>query len=976
MKSEKSSIRVSMGAYEEDVSPLDGSNTPRDDRTKDVSTTKRTISCRREDLRGPDEMVDGMKRKRPYRPTWRKVLVAVLVGSILLASGLICGFYFHYTIESQIEEQMRVCDKSASSYDGWLQNFEGSPNETAIEEDKETTIPLYNYFYVYNMTNPTEYLQGMPPLLVEKGPYVLREYISFLNVSFEVNGNVTYDQWHYYVPQDGDAPNTKDMNCAGCHRNDVFTNLNVAYLKLLAQGQNEGSVILGSKCTPNQIVNIASAIAGQMEFCNSTQAGDVSADDQCGCCNPYPSKIPERRDGELTCTSITDLKGSTVGLFSLLAYYDGGSLVTTEKSAFTASGLYSPLTISKSVKEFALGYPNALAGYMFAKLSLTTASKLYPGNVPALQQALASQSAYTSQVGDMCAPLCTAVTNMIQLGFLIMEGRMEDVVNCDARLPSSIENMTYRYLDGISCKPYAFTMLTTLVCNPQLGGKNCMCADGSDPLVDGPCCLATGENTIFNLNLGGMGCLYEVPGIINDRQFASAAQREAFYKEQGKTKRSGQITGCGEKENGEQHVGWVSLSDSETQSDLWQYDQPSIPPTGLNYDAIPPSPGRVTAFANGSYSRATKLGGQTYTSTTRGSLGQRFPGTSVNTNLFSWDLSTGTPYNDTYQIFLKQARRPVQINFNRATSIKGVTTDLFTTEPKFLDRDFEDNAITGAGVPMDGVDCLSYVYGAHIFVHRPNFLYGDERLLSQIDVPARFEYAANRSTGIRLYRGFDSYEPSANPLPSPQRITNDTLSEFANSYDTLMYIEPASGLTVQANGRIGASFAVFACDPKDPLSASCALFPNNDAKCYVSTSKASPFLNDTSLPCSAANVLTPNVLGDVIVPQYWVDQNSAVNDYVAGKLRDAGKLHFLSGVLLVIISAIGGLLILLGAWWAYRDTRNSENDEDGGEAYYDYRALAEEGKDEEDIPRVQAVAMRESYDVKKRSVRGQSTIPL
>ena len=181
-----------------------------------------------------------------------------------------------------------------------------------------------------------------------------------------------------------------------------------------------------------------------------------------------------------------------MGLFSLLAYYDGGVRVSSESSAFTGSGLYSPLVMRKSVKELALGYPNALAGYMLAKITITQTQTLYPGNETMIQLALRNQAEYTNQVRAMCASNCTMVTDLGELGNLIMEGRMEDVVQCETRLPNFINDVKYRFLDGIHCRPYSFTMLTTLVCNPFLGGSNCKCADGSDPMMDGPCCLSEG----------------------------------------------------------------------------------------------------------------------------------------------------------------------------------------------------------------------------------------------------------------------------------------------------------------------------------------------------------------------------------------------------------------------------------------------------------------------------------------------------
>ena len=287
-------LRVSMNAAEEKVEPI---------------RKTRIVSTYRNDVDG-DEPVP-LKSKKP-RDRRREFCVLGTVGIILAISGFLSGFFLRYTIEDTVEKSMRVCDENASTYKNWLQNFEGSPNETHIDEDSETTIPLYKYFYVFNMTNPTEYMNGEAAQLVENGPYVLREYISFLNVSFEGDNNVSYDEWHYYVPQDG-MQNTTNMFCEGCTRNDLVTNLNVAYvsffcfranftivshtrsrnryLRLLGQGQNEGSVLLASKCTQGQILNIQSALAGKMPFCNTSQAGDMSQDAACGCCNPYPSVV-------------------------------------------------------------------------------------------------------------------------------------------------------------------------------------------------------------------------------------------------------------------------------------------------------------------------------------------------------------------------------------------------------------------------------------------------------------------------------------------------------------------------------------------------------------------------------------------------------------------------------------------------------------------------------------------------------------
>ena len=66
------------------------------------------------------------------------------------------------------------------------------------------------------------------------------------------------------------------------------------------------------------------------------------------------------------------------------------------------------------------------------------------------------------------------------------------------------------------------------------------------------------------------------------------------------------------------------------------------------------------------------------------------------------------------------------------------------------------------------------------------------------------------------------YAPNAKKLRTLPQIDVRLYQDYMDDYDTIMHIEPASGVTVKAHGRLGASFSVF-CVP-DPLSGSCLLF--------------------------------------------------------------------------------------------------------------------------------------------------------
>jgi len=835
------------------------------------------------------------------------------LGLVLLAIGLGVGLYERRFLDSSVANSMRVCSKKDSNYASWEQNFEGGVNETEIEEDKENTIPLYKHFYLYNMTNPSDYLAGEVPVLVERGPYVLREYQSFLDVEFD-GDNVTYEEWHYFVPQDGQDNKTENMFCEGCDINDEFHNLNGAYLRLLGQGQNEGSLILAATCTAVQISNIAAALDPRqaMAFCNNT-AKEPGTSALCGCCNPYAG-IPTPAD-MLKCEDLYATTGKTGGLFSLLSYYDGAPPVAgSGKTSFTQA-VYSSLIVAKTARELALGYPTALSGYMLAKATAQGAAAAYPGSDAALRGALAKQATYTAQVGSQCADLCEALTlpkDLNKLFALLATGNLEAAVNCDARLPRQIPSHDVRFLSGVSCRPYAFSMLTALVCDPSIGGSGCECADGSDWSTGKGCCLAKGSNSQLGLDsLAGLGCLYEVPGIIGDRNFVSAQQVRDFY---GTNHRAGEFTGCETDENGKktwERAGWGSLRNGQTQQDLWQWDQAD--PTN---DFLPPSPGRTAVFQDAA--KRAVLGGKTYTSTIRGSLGMRFPGLGVSSELWSNHLTKkGQIYNETFQVYVAQAKRPVSIEYSHTASLKGVDTNVYKTNKKIMDRDFEDNAKTGTGVPMNGADCLTYNYGFPVFVHRPNYLYGDAKLLTQKEPPARLEYTGTRSIGVKLYRSY-GYGPQSKPLESLLPIDAAAVDEYAEEFDTAINIEPASGLAVAAHSRLGASFAVFSCDPNDAFNPSCGLFPNSAGQCYTQFADKNPLLVNTSFPCSAANVFSPKVIGDILVPQYWVDQTSELNDHAANQLSNAGTLHLVAGIALILLAPFGGILLLSGIYFMHR----------------------------------------------------------
>ena len=137
---------------------------------------------------------------------------------------------------------------------------------------------------------------------------------------------MSYDEWHYYVPQDG--MQTRQTCSVRVVRETICTRILTSPIFVCRDRvrMSCSSVLFASKCTQGQILNIQSALVGKLPFCNTSQAGDISR-----CCmvvairirvsyvviHSYHSLLSLKHkththtgtpapDGRLECRSITD----------------------------------------------------------------------------------------------------------------------------------------------------------------------------------------------------------------------------------------------------------------------------------------------------------------------------------------------------------------------------------------------------------------------------------------------------------------------------------------------------------------------------------------------------------------------------------------------------------------------------------------------------------------------------------------------
>ncbi|XP_023244168.1 scavenger receptor class B member 1-like [Centruroides sculpturatus] len=75
-----------------------------------------------------------------------------------------------------------------------------SPESEIYPYWKDMSIPVYLRIYLYNITNPMEIENGIIPKLEQVGPYTFREERHKINIKWNNNGTVSYQQikrWYF-----------------------------------------------------------------------------------------------------------------------------------------------------------------------------------------------------------------------------------------------------------------------------------------------------------------------------------------------------------------------------------------------------------------------------------------------------------------------------------------------------------------------------------------------------------------------------------------------------------------------------------------------------------------------------------------------------------------------------------------------------------------------------------------------------------
>lgn len=223
------------------------------------------------------------------------------------------------------------------------------------------------------------------------------------------------------------------------------------------------------------------------------------------------------------------------------------------------------------------------------------------------------------------------------------------------------------------------------------------------------------------------------------------------------------------------------------------------------------------------------------------------------------------------------------------------------------------------------------------YLHSPYFLDGDQELLSQLN---NSYVQRGPGNGIKIYRG-SSYGQGINSI-NPGIFTSEAqtggyklveaswVASDRDLFDTYLDVEPATGLTMEAQLRYGVSLSAWECNPEENSACMLAVKSKGQADCYDMMGQiyfdsldaatrayfTSSGRNNFTYPCSAANVLTPKVVAGKIIPTYWFDTSTAATLSDVDKLVAVGKLYrkfqaiFILTVMLGLITASIGSILL------------------------------------------------------------------
>ncbi|EED96669.1 predicted protein [Thalassiosira pseudonana CCMP1335] len=691
---------------------------------------------------------------------------------------------------------------------------------------------------------------------------------------------------------------------------DRVVNVSPDYLSFLGAMNDEVNMILSLVCTSEQIANIG--VAGKAQ-CTDNQLGDVSAN--CACCmvNVDYEMAKSRNTGLApaftNCNSYFDEEGPVLPLLSLLAAHDGGVVVKSAgEKKYDGSGedfvstplgqteIHTALVQSHTVNDLMFGYPSAYLGRVAflaqkeqaqqASLPSVTstelATRMLTGQMDSdLSFKLGNIADYTSKVGLVCFAICTSGAG------------------CSGYAPERRESSDADKikLGGIDCKPYTSTFETVAKCaaidaalqlNPNASGyENCVCANGSDEWSSQGCCLSGG---IENGNkLSGEGCLYEVAGVV-DPNYAGMDTSVANAIDLGTALQT-----------------WINKESADASSSFM------CPAAGSGidehkkfgqYEAFAGSDEHLTYYHTGNdrmrQDDTANSASTAHMTAVSGSSGKYFAPKGLAGKVGTAQVTDGIPVNAQYPVYIPSAKKTIDFvfegvreNFSR-NKLCGTDACIYSARmiPNATSFSFVEDATDGTGLPYNGLQPIGHVKGPSTtgrpeYLHHPLYVDGDEALYTQQD---NSFVERGDGNGIKIYRPKIRSDPGVftDAATNYQLVDKAHVDEKSDELRSHVDFEVSTGLGARQRMRFGTSYSIWECDPSTNAKCKHAVNSMGGHGCYATTG-ASIFggmstndknglttlgMDNFTYPCSAANLLTPDVVAGKILPMYWFEEST------------------------------------------------------------------------------------------------------
>ena len=168
-----------------------------------------------------------IKNTLPSKTKAISALVVLILGIGMIPTNLLVNNMVQSEINQGIADQITVPDPDdEEAIDIWKEphEAEGAPSS-------------YTSYYMWNLTNPDEVLQGETPIYQEIGPYTFRVYTYKYNVKFsDDEEEVKYNSYSRRDFRPGKSGVSLKLN-------DSIVNINPAYLGVLEEMGNEANLV-------------------------------------------------------------------------------------------------------------------------------------------------------------------------------------------------------------------------------------------------------------------------------------------------------------------------------------------------------------------------------------------------------------------------------------------------------------------------------------------------------------------------------------------------------------------------------------------------------------------------------------------------------------------------------------------------------------------------------------------------------------